>query len=167
MNDFMSEESYDEKIDLRSAKSGMLITSAQAKNVRFTNERNGYSYEQVESFVGQVVETLEFVESKMLDDHDVLKDAKSEIKSLEETIVNLKTTIEVFRARGDVLTNSDGSFATVSSQQNEVAQLKSQIQQLRAELATSKEDANAGWAAEAELREYIEKQLKPWLDSKA
>lgn len=162
---------FDDSIDLdevpvpeRKPSSDLLITSDQAKNVRFTTKKNGYSYDQVETFVDQVVNTLSFVEQKMLSDHELLVEAKSEIRSQEETIANLKATIEVFRAKGDVLTNSDGSFATNSSALKEIAELKQETELLKAELAKSKKDADEGWAAEAELSKYIEETLKPWLE---
>jgi DivIVA domain-containing protein len=141
------------------------ITSHQAKNVRFTKKKNGYAYDQVETFLDQVVATLEFVESKMLEDHSLLEEAKNEIKSQEETIANLKATIEVFRARGEVLTNADGSFATSSSTASELARLKAEKAELEDMLKVAQQDADAGWAAESELREYVEKTLKPWLDN--
>lgn len=140
------------------------ITSHQAKNVRFTKKRNGYAYDQVETFLDQIVATLEFVESKMLEDHTLLEEAKTEIKSQEETIANLKATIEVFRARGDVLTNSDGSFATTSSTATQIAQLQAENEELNRRLRVAKDDADAGWAAEAELRKYVDETLRPWLN---
>jgi DivIVA domain-containing protein len=140
------------------------ITSHQAKNVRFTKKKNGYAYDQVETFLDQVIATLEFVESQMLEDHTLLEEAKAEIRSQEETIANLKATIEVFRARGDVLTNSDGSFATSSSTASEISRLEKEKSELEQRLVAAKEDADAGWAAEAELRQYVEQTLKPWLE---
>jgi len=164
------DDDYDNELesevsDSRQPSSDLLITSQQAKNVRFTTKKNGYAYDQVETFVDQVVNTLSFVEQKMLDDHELLTEAKQEIRSQEETIANLKATIEVFRAKGDVLTNTDGSFATASSTAKEIAMLKKEIADLKEALAKSKEDADMGWAAEAELAKWVEEELKPWLEA--
>lgn len=167
MAEFGPESEPQEEAVAANPSSDLLITSAQAKNVRFTTKKNGYAYDQVETFVDQVINTLSFVEKKMLEDHELLVEAKQEIRSQEDTIANLKATIEVFRARGDVLTNRDGSFATASSTASEITRLKAEIEQLKTQLAAAKEDADAGWAAEAELSEYIQKELKPWLDAQS
>lgn len=147
-----------------------LLTSDKVRAVRFHPAKPGYEFRQVETFVEQVTETLQFLEAQLfqaqLDGHE----KREEIYDLQERVASLTATIEVFRATGDPVTTSDGTYLTESKvleQNAELAAMTVERDALVADLAAAREDADRGWAAEAELRRYMEETLKPWMESQA
>lgn len=150
----------------------LLLTSAKVAAVRFhSSKRGGYEYTQVETFVDQVTESLNFYEAQLYQAQLDVHSRQDEIYDLQETISRLKATIEVFRAKGDPVTNADGSYLTesqvgsemdVSVFEEEIRELKKANAALSIELSKSRADADQGWEAEAEMRRYVDEELQPW-----
>lgn len=163
------------------------LTADQVAAVRFHTSRPGYSFEQVEIFVDQVKESLGLLEESLYQKDVALYEAKEEQGELQDKISTLAATIEVFRAKGDPVVRSDGSYMTESqkdSQHEEVSSLQSQVHALTQELAASRTQNAAlstsvaslqaaltqaeslreeAEAAEEELRNYIDNVLGPWI----
>lgn len=163
------------------------LTSDQVAAVRFNTTRPGYSFEQVEIFVDQVKETLSALEHGMYEKDVALYESKEEQGDLQDRIATLAATIEVFRAKGDPVLKSDGSYMTESQKsangpemeelQNrlqetnslltqattEVAVLQGEISRLSNLLQRAEVEKSEAEAAEEELRTYIDETLGPWL----
>lgn len=147
------------------APPAMLLSADIVAAVRFQESRPGYNYGQVETFVEQVKDSIAFYQARLSAADLELTERSEEVFDLQETISRLKATIEVFRAKGDPVVAADGSYVTESQldTSGEAAALRQERDALTAELAAAREDADRGWAAEGELREYIESVLAPWL----
>ncbi len=142
-----------------------LLTADKTEAVRFQPAKPGYAYDQVEYFVDQVKSTLRFLEQKIHEQEVDKAEKIEEILDLQETITSLKATIEVFRATGDPVTATDGSYVTESqlaaSERTEA--LTAQVTFLEAELAVAKSNETQAIEAERILREYVDVTLLPWL----
>lgn len=147
-----------------------LLTADKVRAVRFHPAKPGYEFRQVETFVDQVTETLLFLEAQLFQAQVDSHEKQEEIYDLQERVSMLTATIEVFRATGDPVTAADGSYLTESKaveQSAELAAVTAERDSLVAQLAAAREDADRGWAAEAELRRYMDETLAPWLESQA
>ena len=143
-----------------------VLTADRVRAVRFHPAKPGYQYAQVETFVDQVADTLRYLEARLYQAERVDHERQEDILDLQERVTTLTATIEVFRASGDPVAAADGSYLTESSAQAQSEQLveaRVELEQLRAEVAAAREDAERGWAAEAELRRYLDETLAPWL----
>lgn len=170
-----------------------VLTADQVAAVRFHATRPGYSYDEVEAFVEQVKGTLGALEQALYEKDVALHEAREFEDELQDRISTLTATIEVFRAKGDPVVRSDGSYVTESqvSAQRADAEMTIRIQELEAELrrvhaaiagANSGKDAaearakeleteaqelraelEAAEQSEEELRDYIDNTLAPWL----
>lgn len=160
-----------------------VLTSDKVDAVRFQPAKPGYAFEQVETFVDQVKETLGYLEGKAHQSEVTLREAREENLDLQERNMNLQATIEVFRAKGDPVRGDDGSYLTQSqvaaapassaeldAARAEAAALREQLAAAHAELETlgaalaeSRADAERGWTAESELRSYLDETLMPWI----
>lgn len=168
-------------------KSSVILTADQVVAVRFHTTRPGYSFEQVEIFVDQVKETLAALENALYEKDVALYESKEEQGDLQDRIATLAATIEVFRAKGDPVLKSDGSYLTESQQvaagpevnelrdrlkeateelaraKMEVSSLQTEISRLAGQLQMSEQQRNEAEEAEEELRRYIDDTLGPWL----
>jgi DivIVA domain-containing protein len=144
-----------------------LLSSDKVQAVRFHQAKPGYVFTQVETFVDQVMKTLDYLEKQIHASQVTIHEKQEEIYDLQETISTLKATIEVFRANGDPLRSADGSFVTESQlvDPTEFEALRADRDRLAAELVQAREDADRGWEAETELRRYVEETLQPWVDA--
>lgn len=142
-----------------------LLSADKVAAVRFHPTKPGYAYNQVEIFVEQVLATLSYLEKRMHQDSVELYEARDEISYLQEKVMTLQATIEVFRAKGDPVTAADGSYVTESQVAGtaEMEALRQQRDALIAELEAQKEETARAWAAEDELRRYLDEQLTPWI----
>lgn len=96
------------------APAAPLLTPQHVHNVRFHTAKPGYAFTQVEVFVQQVAETLQALEAEAATSDAVLREAHEEMAHLRDQVVDLQNTIEVFRAKGDVLVGADGTYVTES-----------------------------------------------------
>lgn len=146
-----------------------ILTADKVAAVRFTAGRNGYSYKQVEHFVGQVQQTLAFLESTGYQQVSDIHALHEEIEELQERIATLQATIEVFRATGDPVRTESGGYLTESTAQassaGEHAGLEAERDAALEALAAARAEADEAWAAEAEMRRYVEEDLLPWIAS--
>lgn len=166
------------------------LTADQVASVRFHTTRPGYSFEQVEIFVEQVKETLSALEGALYEKDVELYEAREEQGDLQDRISTLAATIEVFRAKGDPVRSSDGSYMTESQAGQfstaQIVEMQQTIEALNRDLALSEEersslrasiaDLNAALAAaeaqraeaeaaEDELRLYVDSVLGPWMEA--
>lgn len=169
-----------------SANPSHILTADQVAAVRFYTTRPGYSFEQVEIFVDQVKESLTALENTIYQKELALHEAKEDQGELQDRIATLAATIEVFRAKGDPVVRSDGTYLTESQRisesdvehlraANEEAsarleaaaqenlQLRQSIEALQAALKEQEGRAAEAEEAEAELREYIDNALAQWI----
>lgn len=142
-----------------------LLSSDKVAAVRFHPTKPGYAYNQVEIFVEQVLATLAYLEQRMHQDSVTLYEARDEIAYLQEKVMTLQATIEVFRAKGDPVTAADGSYVTESqvASGKDLEVLRQDRDRLAAELEEQKAETARAWAAEDELRRYLDEQLAPWI----
>lgn len=113
---------------------GPLLTAAHVENVRFHTAKPGYSFAQVEAFVGQVLNTVNRLEAERTEREKALGEAYDEVDHLRDQVQDLTATIEVFRAKGDVLVDTAGNYVTESALETSEV-LQAQIAQLTADLA--------------------------------
>jgi len=124
-----------------------LLTPQHVHNVRFHTAKPGYAFTQVEAFVQQVADTLQALEAEAATSDAVLREAHEELAHLREQVIDLQNTIEVFRAKGDVLVGADGTYVT-ESQLADVAALTAERDTL---LSQAQEWADAYQALEAQF----------------
>ena len=153
-----------------------LLTVDKVLAVRFNRAKEGYVYSQVEAFIEQIKTTLQYLENDKFEKATQLHANAEEINDLNERIQTLQATIEVFRVSGDPVTNTDGSYLTLSqvpagmeevmAKNIEIESLKNQLAQVSAEKEEALENARVAWQEEATLRKYIEEDLLPWVKSR-
>lgn len=117
-----------------------MLTSDKVAAVRFHPSRPGYAFNQVETFVGQVKDTLTYLEAVAHQRELELHEAREEVQDLTDKTQNLQRTIEVFRAQGDPVRNEDGSYVTASqmpnaAQEERLMALNDMVRDLHAQLA--------------------------------
>lgn len=164
------------------------LTADQVASVRFHTTRPGYSFEQVEIFVEQVKDTLSALEAALYEKDVELYEAREDQGDLQDRISTLAATIEVFRAKGDPVRSSDGSYMTESQAgqysaaqtaemqqaiealnrdlalaEEERANLRANIADLTSALAAAEAQRAEAEAAEDELRQYVDGVLGPWI----
>lgn len=167
-----------------------ILRAEQVAAVRFHTQKSGYAFAQVETFVDQVEHTLTALEHAMYERDLIIHEQREEVADLQDRNATLAATIEVFRAKGDPMVASDGSYVTESTagqhqqsadmsaqlQQWEQAysgleahanSLQATIQQLQAQLASAIAERDEANAAEAELRAYVETTLAEWFAQQA
>ena len=91
-----------------------VLSKAQVEAVRFHTSKPGYAFAQVEEFVRQVAASLQASERSLYEKDVALFEAQQELGLLQEQVSDLQSTIEVFRAKGDVLVDADGQYVTES-----------------------------------------------------
>jgi len=146
-----------------------ILTTSKVEAVRFNTGRNGYAYRQVEHFVGQVKNTLAHLEALSHQQASDIYQLREENDDLHERIQTLQATIEVFRAKGDPLTGTDGSYITESKNESaaEIQTLRAELEATKASLAQALSEAQTAWAAEEEMRTYVNETLLPWIAANA
>lgn len=151
-----------------------LLSAAKVRAVRFhTMKKGGYAYPQVETFIAQVAETLNYLESTVHALEVAVHEANEENNDLIERNRGLQATIEVFRVKGNPVEAPDGGYLTESqlaatqALQTENQALREQVAALSAQISTAQDEATRAWAAEGELRTYIDETLGPWLQAAA
>jgi DivIVA domain-containing protein len=146
----------------------VVLRSDQVRGVRFHPAKPGYSYAQVETFVDQVTETLEFLEQQHHALERELFERRDEVYDLEESISTLKATVEVFRAKGDPVTRADGSYVTASQArgtsgaEEEITRLRQERDALVGRVGDLEQTMSLAAAELEHYRAYVEQTLLPW-----
>jgi len=110
------------------------ISAEQAQEVTFRTAEPGYFYGDVDDFTNAAVETLLWLETANESLARELADAREVCEELQNKVITLTHTIEVFRVRGDVIATADGDVLT-SEWRNYISELEGRIGQLEAELS--------------------------------
>lgn len=119
-----------------------LLKADQVAAVRFHSSRPGYSFSQVEIFVDQVKHTLAVLEQELYEKDLTAHELKREQEELQDRVLELQATIEVFRAKGDPLVNADGSYVRESQLQDTAhyAELEAEMDSLQREIDSLQEE---------------------------
>lgn len=91
-----------------------LLTSQQVQSVRFLARNKGYDYRQVEEFVARVNTSIEFYQDALKTIEASYHELAEDSAYKDEKITQLKSTIEVFRAKGDPMVSNSGEYVTES-----------------------------------------------------
>lgn len=105
------------------------ISADQAQEVTFRTAEPGYFYGDVDDFTNAVVETLLWLESANNQLARELTDARAVCEELQNKVITLTHTVEVFRVRGDVIATADGEVLT-SEWRDYITQLENRIREL-------------------------------------
>lgn len=128
------------------------LTSDLTKSIRFTiSEPQGYYFEQVESFVQQVVEALAFYEQADFAWQQTVYEMQVESDAQAYDLQRLRSEIELFKVQGSPLVNADGSYVT-ESQRTQTEALLSQLAHAEAQVEQLQADAAAREAEVARLQ---------------
>lgn len=146
------------------------LTSELTKSIRFTiSEPQGYYFEQVETFVQQVIEALTFYEQAEFQWRHAAYEMQVESDQQAYDLQRLRSEIELFKVQGSPLVNADGSYVT-ESQQQQVEALLDQLSQASSALAQAEVEAAARDAEVARLADVASAQdaeivsLRQWGD---
>lgn len=119
-----------------------LLKADQVAAVRFHKAKPGYSFTQVEIFVDQVKHTLAVLEQELYEKDLVAHELRREQEELQDRVLELQATIEVFRAKGDPMVNADGSYVRESQLQDTAryTELEAEMESLQKEVDNLQEE---------------------------
>lgn len=93
------------------------LSADLAKSIRFTiSQPQGYYFEQVETFVKQVIETLAYHEQAEYAWQQAAYELQIELDQQAYDLQRVRSEIELFKVQGSPLVNPDGSYVTESQQ---------------------------------------------------
>lgn len=157
-----------------------LLSADRVAAVRFQVAKPGYTFAQVEAFVDQVRRSLEYLEAAEHGHQLSVHEAREELVEMQERISTLQATVEIFRAKGDVLVDGEGNLVTEGSRKQsgapsaevtalraETDRLKSEVAALQASLAQANAERDLAAEDAAALRKYIDEELLPWANALA
>lgn len=91
------------------------LTSELTRSIRFSiSEPQGYFFEQVETFVQQVIEVLAFYEQAEYKWQQFAYEMQLEVDEQAHDAQRLRSEIELFKVQGSPMVNADGSYMTES-----------------------------------------------------
>jgi len=110
--DFLNESAGSAEPDITRPED--LLTPEQIEAVRFHTRRNGYDFQQVETFVAASLSSVAFFETALATVEQAYNELAEDLQHKDEQVSQLKATIEVFRAKGDPMVNASGEYITES-----------------------------------------------------
>lgn len=134
------------------------LTSELTRSIRFTiSEPQGYFFEQVETFVAQVVEVLDYYEQ--IDYRWRQTVYEMQVESDQQAFDNqrLRSEIELFKVQGSPLVNNDGSYVT-ESQQGAFESVSADLVALRDQLSASEHARITGTEETNRLQDLVAMQ---------
>ena len=120
------------------------LTSELTRSIRFTvSEPQGYYFEQVETFVQQVIDVLAFYEQGEDRWQQFAYEMQLEVDQQAHDAQRLRSEIELFKVQGSPLTNADGSYMT-ESQNSTLATVSADLNTIKDQLSASEHSRLAG-----------------------
>lgn len=134
------------------------LTSELTRSIRFTiSEPQGYFFEQVETFVAQVVEVLDYYEQIDYRWRQTVYDMQVESDQQAFDNQRLRSEIELFKVQGSPLVNNDGSYVT-ESQQGAFESVSADLVALRDQLSASEHARITGTEETNRLHDLVAMQ---------
>lgn len=115
------------------------LTSELTRSIRFTvSEPQGYYFEQVETFVQQVIDVLAYYEQAEDRWRQFAYEMQLEVDQQAYDAQRLRSEIELFKVQGSPLVNPDGSYMT-ESQNSTLAAVSADLNLVKDQLSASEQ----------------------------